>query len=71
MEEEHAVLMVKLLKISASFYSSVRAENLPGSFQIECISNSITDDTRIHSCRSIVMTEVRIPDGHLLYAMLV
>lgn len=70
MEEEHAVLMVKLMKVSAQVCGSARAENLPRSFQIERISNSVTDDTGIDSSRSIIVTEVRISDGHLLYSML-
>ena len=69
MEEEHAVLMVKLLEVSGWVCDGVRAKSPPGSFQIERVSNSIADDTGIHSGGGIIMTKIRISDRHLLCLM--
>ena len=51
-------------------WPNLSGENLPGPFQIERMSNSITDNSRVYSSRSIVVTEVGISDGHLLCSTL-
>ena len=67
MDELQAVFIVKLYYCQNPCRQSVSKQlDLPWAFQVECVPDPIADYPGINSSGRIVMSKIRIADGHLL-----